>query len=59
MLVIGYAMIGDVFNLSYEALAAETAVRLNAEKLIFFGSDSGLKDLSGELVQQLTAEQAL
>lgn len=55
----GYAMTGDVFNLSYEALAAETAVRLNAEKLIFFGSDSGLKDLSGELVQQLTAEQAL
>lgn len=55
----GYSMTGEVFNLSYEALAAEIAVRLNAEKLIFFGSDSGLKDLSGELVQQLTVKEAM
>ncbi len=55
----GYSMTGDVFNLSYEALAAEMAIRLNADKLIFFGSDSGLKNEQGELLQQLTVKQAL
>ena len=55
----GYSMAGDVFNLSYEALAAEMAIRLSAEKLIFFGSNSGLKDIDGVLVQQLTVKQAL
>lgn len=55
----GYSMTGEVFNLSYEALAAEMAVRLNAEKLVFFGSESGLKSQSGNLVHQLTVKQAL
>ena len=55
----GYSMTGDIFNLSYEALAAEMAVQLNAEKLIFFGTDSGLKDINGELVHQLTVKQSL
>ncbi len=55
----GYSMTGDVFNLSYEALAAEMAIRLNAEKLIFFGSESCLKSEKGELVHQLTVKQAL
>ena len=54
----GYSMTGDVFNLSYEALAAEMAIRLNADKLIFFGNESGLKNEQGELVQQLTVKQA-
>lgn len=55
----GYSMTGEIFNLSYEALAAEMAVRLNAEKLVFFGSESGLKNQSGCLIQQLTVKQAL
>lgn len=55
----GYSMSGDVFNLSYEALAAEMAIRLNADKLIFFGSESGLKNKQGELLHQLTVKQAL
>jgi amino-acid N-acetyltransferase len=55
----GYSMSGDVFNLSYEALAAEMAIRLNADKLIFFGSESGLQNEQGELLHQLTVKQAL
>lgn len=55
----GYSMTGDVFNLSYEALAAEMAIRLNADKLVFFGSESGLKNDQGDLIQQLTVKQAL
>ena len=50
----GYSITGDVFNLSYEALAAEMAIRLNADKLIFFGSESGLKNEQGELLHQLS-----
>lgn len=55
----GYSMTGDIFNLSYETLAAEMAIRLNADKLIFFGSQSGLKSEEGSLVQQLTVKQAI
>lgn len=55
----GYSMTGDVFNLSYESLAAEMAIRIKADKLIFFGSDHDLKNREGELVQQLTVKQAL
>jgi amino-acid N-acetyltransferase len=55
----GYSMTGEVFNLSYEALAAEMAIRLNAEKLVFFGSESGLKSQTGDFVHQLTVKQAL
>lgn len=55
----GYSMTGEIFNLSYEALAAEMAIRLNADKLIFFGSESGLKNQDGDLIHQLTVKQAL
>ena len=49
----GYSMTGDVFNLSYEALAAEMAIRLNAEKLIFFGSESCLKRDSKQTISDI------
>jgi len=55
---IGYSMSGDIFNLSYEALAAEVAVKLTAEKLVYFGHDSGLKNTQGELLQEITVAEA-
>lgn len=55
---IGYSMSGDIFNLSYEALAAEVAEKLAAEKLVYFGHDSGLKNAQGELLQELTVAEA-
>ncbi|MFV1872841.1 MAG: amino-acid N-acetyltransferase [Oleiphilus sp.] len=55
----GYSMTGDIFNLSYEALAAEMAVRLNAEKLIFFGNETGLTDEAGDFLHQITVKKAL
>ena len=55
---VGYSMSGDIFNLSYEALAAEVAVKLTAEKLVFFGHDSGLKNSEGELLQEMTVKEA-
>jgi amino-acid N-acetyltransferase len=55
---IGYSMAGDIFNLSYEALAAEVAVKLTAEKLVYFGHESGVKNTKGDLLKQLTVAEA-
>ena len=55
---VGYSMSGDVFNLSYEALAAEVAVKLSAEKLVYFAYDSGIKNSKGELLKQMTVAEA-
>jgi amino-acid N-acetyltransferase len=55
---VGYSMAGDIFNLSYEALASEVAVKLGAEKLIYFGPDSGVKNIQGNLLQELTVAEA-
>jgi len=55
----GYSMSGDIFNLSYEELAGDIAVQLNANKIVFFGSENGLKNKHGSLLQQLTVDQAL
>jgi amino-acid N-acetyltransferase len=55
---VGYSMSGDIFNLSYEALAAEVAVKLSAEKLVYFAHDSGIKNTQGELLQEITVAEA-
>ena len=55
---VGYSMSGDVFNLSYEALAAEVAVKLSAEKLVYFGRESGIKNDQGVLLQEVTVAEA-
>ncbi|KZZ11107.1 amino-acid N-acetyltransferase, partial [Oleiphilus sp. HI0078] len=55
----GYSMSGDIFNLSYEELAGDLAVRLQADKLIFLGSESPISTEKGTAVKQLTAEEAL
>ena len=55
---VGYSMSGDIFNLSYEALAAEVSVKLSAEKLVYFGRDSGIKNTQGELLQEMTVAEA-
>ncbi len=48
---IGYSPTGEVFNLSFEDVATQTAVALNAEKLIAFAAQPGLLNDSGELVR--------
>src|SRR5881296_1546139 len=54
---VGYSPTGEVFNLAMEDVAVATATALHAEKLIFF-SDSPVQDKEGELLQELTAEEA-
>lgn len=48
---IGYSSTGEVFNLSYEDVATQTAVSLHADKLIALGNSSGLLNDSGELIR--------
>ncbi len=55
----GYSMSGDIFNLSYEELAADIAIKLHADKLIFLGSEQAISATNGTLVKQLTSEEAL
>ena len=41
---IGYSPTGEVFNLALEDVAAQTAINLNADKLITLTKDEGLLD---------------
>ena len=48
---IGYSTTGEVFNLALEDVATQTAIALNADKLITFTEDEGLTDFSGKLIR--------
>jgi amino-acid N-acetyltransferase len=48
---IGYSPTGEVFNLSLEDVAAQTAIALKADKLITLTEAEGLLDKSGELIR--------
>lgn len=48
---IGYSTTGEVFNLALEDVAAETAIALNADKLITFTEDEGLTDKHGDVIR--------
>ena len=55
---IGYSPIGQIFNLSYEQTAANIAVAINADKLIFYVDANGILNERGELIPELTSEKA-
>lgn len=55
---LGYSPTGEVFNLSAEDVATETAIALNAEKLILFIPQSGIMDNSGDMVSTLSPSSA-
>jgi len=47
----GYSPTGEVFNLSLEDVATQTAIALQADKLIVFSANDGLLDINGDLIQ--------
>jgi amino-acid N-acetyltransferase len=55
---IGYSTTGEIFNLRAEDVATETAIALNADKLIFVMESNGVTDENGGLLQQLNLPQA-
>lgn len=59
MPAIGYSMSGEIFNLSYEELAGELAVKLKADKLVYLGEEKPLTQSNGEVIKQFTADEAM
>ena len=55
---LGYSPTGEIFNLTLEDVAAECAVALQAEKLIFLTDENGITDDDGKLMRELTVSDA-
>ncbi len=55
---LGYSATGQVFNLAAEEVAAETAIALNADKLLIYGKEVGILNQEGTPINKLSADQA-
>jgi amino-acid N-acetyltransferase len=55
---LGYSPTGEIFNLTLEDVAAETAIALAADKLVFLADAAGVADEHGNLMRELTVSQA-
>ncbi|MCW5606337.1 MAG: amino-acid N-acetyltransferase [Burkholderiales bacterium] len=55
---LGYSPTGEVFNLALEDIAASTAIALQADKLIFLMDTIGVTGRRGELLRELSVQQA-
>ncbi len=55
---LGYSPTGEIFNLTLEDVAAEAAIALGADKLIFLIDAAGVADDDGALMRELTVSQA-
>lgn len=54
---LGYSPTGEIFNLSLEDVATNAAAEMDADKLIIFGSKTGVLDDTGKLVRQAKVSQ--
>jgi amino-acid N-acetyltransferase len=55
---LGYSPTGEAFNLSLEDVAVSAAIALDADKLIFLMDSTGVQNLRGELLREMTTEKA-
>ena len=55
---LGYSPTGEVFNLTLEDVATQTAIALDADKLIFLMDHDGVYDTKGKLLSELTIADA-
>lgn len=55
---LGYSPTGETFNLSLEDVAVNAAIALDADKLIFLMNTPGVTDARGDLLRELTAQEA-
>lgn len=54
---IGYSPTGEVFNLALEDVATQTAIALQADKLITFTQEQGLTDQQGALIRSCSVRR--
>jgi len=55
---LGYSPTGEIFNLSMEDVAAEAAIAVSADKLMFLIDAAGVEDDQRNLLRELTVSQA-
>ena len=55
---IGYSPTGEIFSLTAEEVATQTAISLKADKLIYMGNGNGINNADGQLITQLTLNEA-
>jgi amino-acid N-acetyltransferase len=55
---LGYSPTGEIFNLTLEDVAVSAAIALDADKLIFLMDSSGVHNVRGELLREMTAAKA-
>ncbi|HSN41565.1 MAG TPA: amino-acid N-acetyltransferase [Burkholderiales bacterium] len=55
---LGYSPTGEIFNLALENIAEAAAVALHADKLIFLMDTAGVAGKRGQLLRELTPQQA-
>ncbi|PCJ44141.1 MAG: amino-acid N-acetyltransferase [Moraxellaceae bacterium] len=55
---IGYSPTGEIFDLAWQDVAEHVATHLNADKLIFLSNTQGLMDPDGQLIRELTLQEA-
>jgi len=55
---LGYSPTGEIFNVTLEDVAAQTAIAVGAEKLVFLMNEPGLKAKGGRLLRELTVSDA-
>lgn len=55
---LGYSPTGEVFNLTLEDVAMNAAIALDADKLIFLMDSTGVHNLRGELLRNMTVDKA-
>jgi amino-acid N-acetyltransferase len=53
---LGYSPTGEIFNLALEDIAIACASAIGAEKLMLFGSESGITGPGGELLRQCAVD---
>lgn len=55
---LGYSPTGEIFNMPAEDLAMQTALAINADKLIYLDNSEGIFDANSQLVAQLSIAEA-
>lgn len=55
---LGYSPTGEAFNLTLEDVATQAAIALDADKLVFLMDSTGVHNLRGELLREMTVEKA-
>ena len=55
---IGYSPTGETFNLASEDIATRAAIELQADKLVLFSTELGLLNSDGQLIRELSTQQA-